>query len=170
MLELKGIKKDGYYNVTIDYYVPFTIYYQTKDLEDMIGWRIGDFSKSLMEFSVGKESGILKDVTLTSVSNTYLTEDKLHYVDSYDWGIPILEIEGLKEIKEIVPNDISMEFDVFLGENFIKTVFGEDRKIIHEIAADRIRFGFNKKNELVSIIIIDLSKDEYEEIKNGLKL
>ena len=167
MLKLEKIMENGNYDVEVDFYVPFTIRYQSKEYEDTICWRIGDFNKSLMEFSIGNKSKILKGVTLVAVSKAHLIDDTLNSFESSQIGIPILEIS---EISRKILYDSPIEFETFLGKGYIKVEFGKDRDVGCEVTMDRIKFRFNKNNELISVIVIDLSDDEYKDLKDGLKL
>ncbi len=62
-----------------------------------------------------------------------------------------------------------MNFTVFLGLDFIMVKLEEDSCICKFIELERVRFGIDNK-KLVSIIIKNLTKFEYGELKDSLKL
>ena len=157
----------GSYDVGIDYYVPFSISYKPNDFEDMVCWRIGDLNKSLMEFSIGKKSNILKAVTLVAVSNAYLTDDKLNMCNNQKTGVPLIFMNELME-KDVY--DFPLKFDTFLGNNYMLVKFGRETSVCYEVVTGRVIFRFNNNDELISVLITKLSDDEYGELKDGLKL
>ena len=168
MLFLREVTKSKQYKVDIDYYVPFTITLENEKLySPQICWRIGNFKKSLMEISIDEKRGILREITLTSVDKAHLlngTSEKVNIVES---GTPVFLLDG--NIKNGLCDQV-MDFDVYLSMEFIMVNFSEERYPYKFVELERVRFGFDKDDKLISVIVKDLSSKEYSELKDGLKL
>ena len=66
--------------------------------------------------------------------------------------------------------DYMIDFYVYLSKQFIMVNFSEECHPYKFVELERVRFGFDKDNKLISIIVKALSDDEYSELKDGLKL
>lgn len=168
MLFLKEIAKNKYCKVYIDYYVPFTINLgNEKSYTSKIYWRIGNFKNSLMEVSIDENSGMLRKITLTSVDKAHLVNAALENVDIVENGTPVFLLNG--NVKHGLCDQV-MDFYVYLSKEFIMVNFSEESHPYKFIELERVRFGFDKDNKFISVIVKDLSGDEYNELKNSLKL
>ncbi len=168
MLFLKEITDSKQCEVDIDYYVPFTISLKTEKLyAPKVCWRIGNFKNSLMEISIDEKTGVLREITLTLVNKAYLVDTTLENADIVKSGTPVFQLEG--NIKNGLCNK-ELDFNVYLSMKFIMVDFSKGEHPIKFIELDRVRFCFDKDRKLISVIIKDLSVDEYNELKESLKL
>ena len=168
MLFLREVTKGKQYKVDIDYYVPFTITLENEKLySPLICWRIGNFKKSLMEISIDEKRGILREITLTSVDKAHLLNGSSENVNIVESGTPVFLLDG--NIKNGLCDQV-MDFDVYLSMEFIMVNFSEERYPYKFVELERVRFGFDKDDKLISVIVKDLSSKEYSELKDGLKL
>lgn len=168
MLFLREVSNSKQCKVNIDYYVPFTIKLGNREsYTSKIYWRIGNFINSLLEISIDEKSGMLRDVTLVSVDKAYLVNTTLKNVESVESGTPVFLPD------ENIQNglcDHVMDFYVYLSKEFIMVNFSEECHPCKFVELERVRFGFDNNNKLISVIVKDLSDDEYIELKDGLKL
>lgn len=168
MLFLKERANNKKCKTEIDYYVPFTISIEDENVYSAKScWRTGNLKNSLVEIEIDKESGILRNITLTSVDKAFLVNTTLKNVDEIEYGTPILFLDG--DIKNGICDE-PMNIYVYLGLDYIMVKFGEDVDICEFIELERARFGFDKDNKLASIVVKNLSNYEYNELKEGLKL
>ena len=91
----------------------------------------------------------------------------LEDIDDVESGTPVFLLEG--NTKNGI-HDHLMNFTVFLGLDFIMVNLEEDSCICKFIELERVRFGIDSNNKLVSITIKNLSEFEYGELKDSLKL
>ena len=168
MLILTEVMNSTQCEVDIDYYVPFTIKLGNRtSYTSKIYWRIGNFKNSLMEISIDDKSGMLRDVTLISVDKAYLVNTTLQNIEPVENGMPVFLLDG--NIQNGL-YDYVMDFYVYLNIEFIMVNFSEECHPYKFVELGRVRFGFDKDNRLISVIVKDLSGDEYSELKDGLKL
>lgn len=168
MLFLKEVTNSKQCEVDIDYYVPFTINLGNKEsYTSKTCWRIGNFKNSLMEISIDDKSGMLRNITLILVDKAYLVNATLENVDIVESGTPVFLLDG--NIKNGLCDQV-MDFYVYLSMEFIMVNFSEESHPYKFIELERVRFGFGKDNKLISVIVKDLSGDEYSKLKDGLKL
>lgn len=165
MLKIAKTTENGESAVEIDYYVPFKILFGSGELENHICWRIGDFDKSILEFSIGQKSKLLKEVTLVAASKVCLTNERLEEIDEKKSGIPTIEFQ---ETKNQLIYDNCVDFETVLCKTYIKVFWSE--KIKSQLKIGRILLGVDDDNNLTSITITELSDFEHEELKAGLKL
>lgn len=168
MLFLRAVTNSKQCKINIDYYVPFTINLGNDKLyTPKICWRIGNLKKSLMEISIDEKSGILREITLTLVDKAHLVNAALENAEIVESGTPVFRLDGT--IKNGLCNQV-MDFDVYLSMEFIMVNFSEESHPYKFIELERVGFGFDKDNKLISVIIKDLTNDEYRELKEGLKI
>lgn len=168
MLFLKEVVNSKKCEVDIDYYVPFSINIIDKNIYNTkVRWRTGNFKNSLIEVTIDKKDGTLRGITLISVDRAFLVNTVLESIDEVESGTPVFCLDG--NIKNDLCDQL-MDFYVYLGLNFIMVKFSKEIQFYKFIELDRVRFGFDKDNKLVSIIVKNLSNHEYTELKDGLKL
>lgn len=165
MLRIGKITEITKTNIKIDYYVPFRISFSNNEVEDIICWRIGDFNKTLLEFSIGKDSRLLRKIVLVAASKVSLANENLGRIIGTECGIPTIEFQN---IKNQLVYDNPINFNTVLGNDFIKVFWSE--KTCNQLKFDRILIGIDDNKNLTSIIISDLSAFEYKELKDGFKL
>lgn len=167
MLILENVVDTLKCDINIDYYVPFTV---NVECEDKYGakvcWRTGNFKNSLIEIALDARNGILRDITLISIDKAVLLDTVLEDIDDVESGTPVFLLEG--NTKNGI-HDHLMNFTVFLGLDFIMVNLEEDSCICKFIELERVRFGIDSNNKLVSITIRNLSEFEYGELKDSLK-
>ena len=168
MLFLRKVTNSKQCKVDIDYYVPFKINLgNEKSYTPKIYWRIGNFKNSLMEISIDEKSGMLRGITLTSVNKAHLVNATLENINIVESGTPVFLLDG--NIKNGLCDQV-VDFYVYLSMEFIMVNFSEESHPYKYIELERVRFGFDKDNKLISVTIKDLSGNEYSELKEGLKL
>ena len=168
MLYLKEVISSGTCEVNIDYYVPFTINIDSKKMNARrICWRTGNLKKSLIEISIDEESGIVQEITLVSVDKVFSIDTKLESLNKCERGVPAFKVSG--SIKNAL-SDYIKDFNVYLSEEFIMVKLDESTDIYRYIKLERVLFGINKEDRLVSIIIRNLSDNDYNELKASFKL
>jgi len=168
MLFLKEVTESKPCEVDIDYYVPFTIRLKTeKRYAPKVCWRIGNFKDSLMEISIDEKTGMLREAALISVHTARLADAVLENANLMKNGTPVFRLEG--SAKNGLCNR-ALDFNVRLNEEFIGVNLSEGEHPVKCVELERIQFGFDKDSKLISVIVKDLSADEYKELKDGLKL
>lgn len=168
MLILKNIVNCKKCDINIDYYVPFAISIECEErYSAKICWRTGNFKNSLIEIALDARNGLLRDITLTSIDKAVLLDTILEDIDDVERGTPVFLLEG--NTKNGIYDHL-MNFTVFLGLDFIMVKLEEDSCICKFIELERVRFGIDNNNKLVSIIIKNLTEFEYGELKDSLKL
>ena len=165
MLKIGKTKEITKTNIEIDYYIPFRISFSSNEIEDSICWRIGDFNKSLLEFSIGQDSRLLKKIVLVASSKVSLSNENLGKIIGTECGIPTIEFQDMKN-QMVYDNPIN--FNTVLGNDFIKVFWSE--KTCNQLKFDRVLIGIDENKNLTSIIISDLSDFEHKELKDGFKL
>lgn len=165
MLILKNIIDNRKCSVEIDYYVPFTITIEDKSINaTRYYWSAGN-KRSVIEFAIDKQSGILKEITLVAVDKVFLIDKKLEKISKINNGVPVLEIEG--DIKNGLCDE-PIDFYVYLGSNSITVNIGEEVNCTKMIQLERVYLGFDVTERLVSVSVNDLSEYEYNELKQGM--
>ena len=145
MLFLRKVISSAECEVAIDYYVPFTINLENeKSYASKTCWR-----------------------TVISVNKAHLVNGALENIDIVENGTPVFLLDG--NIKNGLCDQV-MDFCVYLNQESIMVNLSEESHPHKYIELERVRFGFDKDNKLISVIIKDLSCDEYSELKDGLKL
>ncbi len=168
MIYLKEVEAVKHCQVDIDYYVPFSINIENEKLYGAkTCWRIGDLKKSLMEISIDEKSGMLRDITLTSVNKVYLQKEAIENADIVETGTPVFDVEG--NIKNGLCDEV-MDFYVYLNREYIMVNLVKEHHPYKYVALERLRLGFDLDNKLISVIVKDLTNDEFSELKAGLKL
>lgn len=168
MLVLKNIEDCKKCDVNIDYYVPFTICIECDNkYSARNSWRTGNLKKSLIEVALDANSGALRDITLTAIDNAVLVDTLLEKANDVESGTPLFYIEG--DTKNGIYDEI-MNFTVFLGLDFIMVKLKEDTVVCKYIELERVRFGIDDNNRLISIIVKNLTEYERHELKDSLKL
>lgn len=167
MLFLKEVIDSKQCEVNVDYYIPFTISLKTEKLyEPKICWRTGNFKNSLLEISIDQKTGILREITLTLVNMVHFVDAVLDCVNIVKKGTPIFQLEG--NLKNGLC-DQELDFNVYLNMEFIEVDFGNGSQPVKFIELERVLFGFDKEEKLISVIIKDLSTDEYNELHDSMK-
>ena len=168
MLILKDVVSCRKCEIDIDYYVPFTINIENEEkYKKKVYWRTGNLKKSLIEIAIDESSGILRDITLTSVDKAYLLNTEIKDIEEVTSGIPVFLIDT--NINNGLCDHL-MDIYVYLGVEFVMVNFGEKIYPFQFIEFDRVRMGFDVDNRLVTIIIMDLSSYEYNELKESFRL
>lgn len=176
MLLLRGLEKPDSCVVNVDSFVPFTINIIGKhEYESKIYWRTGNFRKSLLEVAIEERTGELREITLTSadvVSILDITLEKYEEIEKNavtmkKEGIPIFLIDG--EIKNKLCDQRS-DFEVYLGYDFILVKLKKNVISNKCIELEKMRLEVDKNNELISIMVKNLSKAERNQLKVGLNL
>ena len=169
MLLLKDVYDEVKCDVTIDYYVPFTINVESNNVYGTcLCWRTGDLKKSLIEVSMDKDTGLLTEITLVSIDEVCIVENKMFDVSNKIKGTPAFIFDG--EIKNGLcdqPGSVEVE----LGLDYLLVRL--DKKVDEDkyIELNRVTFGIDHNDKLLSITIKDLTDYEYSELKEAfLKL
>lgn len=169
LLKLCGITKSNEYNIEIDYYVPFSVEYGdcfNLIKEYIVYWRTGDIERSLMEFGLGSNTGVLRKITLTAVKNAVLSDAIINY-KMVEEGTPVFDGSMIPQ-KGI--SDFINDFQVLLGENRITCIIGQVDKCEKIVRTGRVDIGVDCGSYITHISINDLTIDEYKELKESLKL
>lgn len=165
MLLLKDIYDEEKCNVDIDYYIPFTINVERKNaFGTYLCWRTGDLKKSLIEVSMDKDSGLLTEITLVSVDEVCIVENKMYDVSKGVKGTPAFIIDG--EIKNGLC-DQPGSLEVELGLDYLVVRFDKNDDADKYIELNRVRFGIDKNGKLLSVTIKGLTDYEYGELKEA---
>lgn len=166
MLFLKEVVDSKQCEVEIDYYIPFIISLKTETLyEPKVCWRTGNFKNSLLEISIDQKTGILREITLTLVNMAHFVDTVLDCVHIVEKGTPVFRLEG--DLKNNLC-DQEVDFEVYFNMEFVKVDFGNRSQPVKYIELERVLFGFDKKERLISVIIKDLTTDEYRELLDSM--
>lgn len=170
MLELNSVDNTREYVFNIDEYIPFSIDF-IKNYCELIYFRFGNGSTSLMEISIDKISLEICSITLVSIdiNDIFLCNKKMEEDAVFmDTGFPIFECNNLLKADDILYfdcfyNDIKLFIDnqsvcVYIGEN----------KTVKYIKNYNIFFGFDHCESLNSIIVENIPINDIELIKKSI--
>lgn len=165
MLKLTQLAYDTY-NSEVDYYTPLTIEcssyfsYMQKNYFRLVS------DNSLLEIGINPDSNQLMNIILVQVSNATLVDDiSVKQVQDKE-GIPIFSdntifINGLYDMKQ--------SFDVFLSKEVLKIQLFNDEENLY-LSNGRVKLGFSQDKTLVNIILVGLTYEEYEVLKDCFEL
>lgn len=169
MLQLKDIKETKSISAKVDYYVPVSIEIGEQNNfinEDPIYWRTGSIEKSLLEIGIGEKSGVLQNITLTTVENVSSKKIDLSKIP-VKVGTPAFSLNSTPG-KNIY--DYIHQFSVYLSTSEISIVLGDIELCDVVINLDRVKLGINNNGELCIIQVTKLSDTEYKDLKDSLKI
>lgn len=168
MLFLKRVESEKKCDIEIDYYVPITITVGAGSyFSEKIYWRTGNFKNSLIEISIEKEKGTLKDITLVAVNEVYLIDFPENECEKKQIGVPLFMLDGNTRNGFC---DQIIDFFVYLSPKDITIKFQKEIRPVKCVQLGRVRFSFDKEEKLICITVFDLSDYEYCELKAGMKI
>lgn len=165
MLKLSQLAYDTYKS-EVDYYTPLTIEcsgyfpYMQRNYFRLIS------DNSLLEIGINPDSNQLMNIILVQVSNAILVDDiSIKQVQDKE-GIPIFSdnttfTNGLYDMKQ--------SFDVFLSKKVLKIQLFNDEGVSY-LSNGRVKLGFSQDKTLVNILLVGLTCEEYEVLKDCFEL
>ena len=155
---MKHIKRESEIEVSFctEEYIPFKVVLNrnTEGIRN-VGFQMGN--KSLLEFAVGDESGIIHRVTLVSCENYAIIDDNLIIGDVEDGDIVVNE-----------PDKVMCEyFTVHLYKNALAILVSND-VLKKKVSLDDIVFGFSEQGAFSCLYCKISSKLVYDHIKSEL--
>ena len=165
MLKLSQLTYDTYKS-EVDYYTPLTIEcssyfpYMQRNYFRLVS------DNSLLEIGINRDSNQLMNIILVQVSNAILVDDiSVKQVQDKE-GIPIFSdnttfTNGLYDMKQ--------PFDVFLSKKVLKIQLFNDEEASY-LSNGRVKLGFSQDKTLVNILLVGLTYEDYEVLKDCFKL
>ena len=154
------------YNVKVDYYTPLSIEvtnippYSDKNYFRLVK------SENLLEIGLDATSYQLTNIILVQTSNVSLVEKiSLKNVEMKQ-GCPIF-LDDISFTSGL--HDLDQSFEVFLSKDKLKIQLIDLEEEFY-LVNGRVYLGFSQDERLVTIILLDLNDEEYEDLKDSFKL
>ncbi|CAM4301679.1 hypothetical protein SESI111939_22800 [Serratia silvae] len=174
MIMLKNIVECDSQTLEMDEYVPFTIEFGSKPLQ-LIYWRGGDGTLSLIEIGLNMKSGAIHSVSLVSINPMDVSETKEQYTKSLPEkiGLPIFDItdwnvNDTSEYSNRFQDEFCSGISLAIGSNFLVVSFKNAEGPVQYVRDDQVRFGFSQKGELSTLEINWLMEGQIEALKKAI--
>ena len=165
MLKLSRLVQHPY-NIKVDYYTPLSIEvtnippYSDKNYFRLVK------SENLLEIGLDATSYQLTNIILVQTSNVSLVEKiSLKNVEMKQ-GCPIF-LDDISFTSGL--HDLDQSFEVFLSKDKLKIQLINLEEVFY-LVNGRLYLGFSQDERLVTIILLDLNDEEYEDLKDSFKL
>lgn len=165
MLKLSRLVQHPY-NVKVDYYTPLSIEvtnippYSDKNYFRLVK------SENLLEIGLDATSYQLTNIILVQASNVSLVEKLSLKNVEMKQGCPIF----LDDISfNSALHDLDQSFEVSLSKDKLKIQLIDLEEEFY-LVNGRVYLGFSQDERLVTIILLDLNDEEYEDLKDSFKL
>lgn len=174
MIILKNIVECERQTLEMDEYVPFTIEFGSKPLQ-LIYWRGGDGTLSLIEIGLNMKSGAIHSVSLISINpmdvsetnekNTKDLPEKIGFpiFDVSDWSV-----NDTSDYSSRFQDEFCSGISLVIGRNFLVVSFKKAEDPVKYVRDDQVRFGFSQKDELSTLEINGLMDGQIEALKKAI--
>ena len=153
------------YNVKVDYHTPLTIEVtKIPPYADKNYFRLVK-SENLLEIGLDATSYQLTNIILVQTSNVSLVEKiSLKNVEMKQ-GCPIF-LDDISFTSGL--HDLDQSFEVFLSKDKLKIQLIDKEEAFY-LVNGRVYLGFSQDERLVTILLLDLNDEEYEDLKDSFK-
>lgn len=154
------------YNVKVDYYTPLTIEvtnippYSDKNYFRLVK------ANNLLEIGLDATSYQLTNIILVQASNVNLVEKLSLKNIEMKHGFPIF-LDDISFTSGL--HDLDESFEVFLSKDKLKIQLIDKEEAFY-LVNGRVYLGFSQDERLVTIILLDLKDEEYEDLKDSFEL
>ena len=154
------------YNVKVNYYTPLTIEVTNiPPYADKNYFRLVKI-ENLLEIGLDATSYQLTNIILVQTSNVSLVEKiSLKNVEMKQ-GCPIF-LDDISFTSGL--HDLDQSFEVFLSKDKLKIQLIDKEEAFY-LVNGRVYLGFSQDERLVTILLLDLNDEEYEDLKDSFKL
>lgn len=153
------------YNVKVNYYTPLTIEvtnippYADKNYFRLVK------NKSLLEIGLDASSYQLTNIILVQTSNVSLVEKLSLKNVEMKQGCPVF-LDDISFATGL--HDLDQSFEVFLSKDKLKIQLIDKEEAFY-LVNGRVCLGFSQDERLVTILLLDLNDEEYEDLKDSFK-
>lgn len=153
------------YNVKVDYYTPLTIEvtnippYADKNYFRLVK------SENLLEIGLDATSYQLTNIILVQASKVSLVEKLSLKNVEMKQGCPVF-LDDISFAKGLY--DLDQSFEVFLSKDKLKIQLIDKEEAFY-LVNGRVYLGFSQDERLVTILLLDLNDEEYEDLKDSFK-
>lgn len=153
------------YNVKVDYYTPLTIevtnipHYADKNYFRLVK------SENLLEIGLDATSYQLTNIILVQASKVSLVEKLSLKNVEMKQGCPVF-LDDISFAKGLY--DLDQSFEVFLSKDKLKIQLIDKEEAFY-LVNGRVYLGFSQDERLVTILLLDLNDEEYEDLKDSFK-
>ena len=153
------------YNVKVNYYTPLTIEVTNiPPYADKNYFRLVKI-ENLLEIGLDATSYQLTNIILVQTSNVSLVEKiSLKNVEMKQ-GCPIF-LDDISFTSGL--HDLDQSFEVFLSKDKLKIQLIDKEEAFY-LVNGRVYLGFSQDERLVTILLLDLNDEEYEDLKDSFK-
>lgn len=154
------------YNVKVDYYTPLAI--EVTNAPPYLGKNYFRLVKneSLLEIGLDATSYQLTNIILVQASKVSLVEKLSLKNVEMKQGCPIF-LDDISFTSGI--HDLDQSFEVFLSKDKLKIQLIDLEEEFY-LVNGRVYLGFSQDERLVTILLLDLKDEEYEDLKDSFKL
>lgn len=154
------------YNVKVDYYTPLTIEvtnippYSDKNYFRLVK------ANNLLEIGLDATSYQLTNIILVQASKVSLVEKLSLKNVEIKQGCPVF-LDDISFTSGL--HDLEQLFEVFLSKDKLKIQLIDKEEVFY-LVNGRVYLGFSQDERLVTIILLDLKDEEYEDLKDSFEL
>ena len=155
-------------DIKFDFYVPVTIDWGIRAGE-IIYWRTGDLTYSLLELGMDSKDGRIASFTLVSFSNITGMDSSCSMETVLSNGLPVFDIPNhlTPLIWENRFIDHREDFKVCLWKEYVEIQFANfNPDWVQYAQSGRVLFGQDKKQQLCAIGVTALTTYELQELKS----
>lgn len=168
MLKVVEYKESQPVHIEYDIYTPVTVEFGTWNIlkESTIYWRTGNFTKSLIEIGIGKDTGDLRSITLTLIEKV----QELKYLNFDMENVPMNKGLPKCQIKQYSGETYIDEpgmLDVYIGNDKVLILFS-NKKPKSIIQNDKLGFILDANNIVFGIVICSMSECEKKVLQAAL--
>lgn len=154
-------------NIAFDLYTPINIEFGVWNIseEPTIYWRIGDFSRSLLEIGIGKNKKNIRSLTLTICNNLYEVGNYSENNFNISTGSPVLELENAND--EIY-TDEKGTLKVYIESTSVSVIFSDN--IINSCLQNgNVDFFIDNNKSLIGFRVNNINEESKTILKEALK-
>ncbi len=168
MLKVVEYKEIQPVHIEYDIYTPVTVEFGTWNIskESTIYWRTGNFTKSLIEIGIGKDTGDLRSITLTLIEKV----QELKYLNFDMENVPMNKGLPKCQIKQYSGETYIDEpgmLDVYIGNDKVLILFS-NKKPKSMIQNNKLVFILDANNIVCGIVICSMSEHEKKVLEAAL--
>ena len=153
------------YNVKVNYYTPLTIEVTNiPPYADKNYFRLVKI-ENLLEIGLDATSYQLTNIILVQASNVSLVEKLSLKNVEMKQGCPVF-LDDISFAKGLY--DLDQSFEVFLSKDKLKIQLIDKEEAFY-LVNGRVYLGFSQDERLVTILLLDLNDEEYEDLKDSFK-
>lgn len=162
MINFQGRQELRVGQLAVDDFVPFSFRAYTGVLASPYLWRVGNFTTSLLELKIDKQSKLVLGVTLSLYNQKLRTEIPPSYLAvELAAGLPVANTDIFSNDR----HDETREFELVQNGNSFIAVLNGGVQPQRCLRADRVGF-YERAGEICGIGFFDLTASEIEKLKS----